>query len=290
MASFFVEIQHPFSRSAFKSLSCQGENGCLTMDSMNRLWWPFCILWGVSGFVPGMAGGSEDGQGERVTRVSVETGRSDSAPVVEQVVVAMPFGQGQADPLPPHAAMDNDRSLTGHGQQSVSYGPEMPYVFDIAITLQGDSDTDGYFRQLSFSVDVDVDQSFAEVFLEVLIRRGEGQWEPFYTTENFEVAGFGVDDRYTFHAVLAGGYPTGRYDFMVVLHRAGCCEAARVYGPAHFPQMAGLYLEDEKHDIFIDDHNETALVEVYGGGTIAVEIGIVLLGWMAFRIRRPTLP
>ena len=255
------------------------------MDSMGRLWWPFCILWWVFGSVPAMAGEGEDGHGERVMRVSVETGGSDSASVVEQVVVALPFGQGQTEPL--HTAMDNDRSLVGHGQQSVSYGPEMPYIFDIAITLQGDSDTDGYFRRLSFSVDVDVDQSFAEVFLEVLIRRGEGQWEPFYTTETFEVAGFGVDDRYTFHAVLAGGYPTDRYDFMVVLHRAGCCEAARVYDPVHFPQMAGLYLEDEEHDIFIDGYEETALVEVYGGGAVAVEIGIVLLGWVVFRIGRP---
>lgn len=125
------------------------------------------------------------------------------------------------------------------------------YLFNIhqAYTeLTGDADHDGYYHEFSITFDADVQAEHAHVYAELYLSFDGGDWQHFFTTEEFTIYGDSSSDQYQVVTNLTSGYPTGSYDVLIDLYQVGDPYVVTTYSGDDSDELYGLPLEDAHRD------------------------------------------
>lgn len=94
------------------------------------------------------------------------------------------------------------------------------WFYDIQTDLIDDFDNDGFYSSFGIGFDVDSDFQSSEVYAEVFFRNEFDEWELEFTSNDFTVQGDSTLDRVQLEFEWNAGYPTGYYDFLIVIRDA----------------------------------------------------------------------
>ncbi|WMS88347.1 choice-of-anchor H family protein [Pleionea litopenaei] len=121
------------------------------------------------------------------------------------------------------------------------------WFYDVATDLISDSDNDGYYSQFAITFDVDTDFASAEVYAEIFFINEDGNWELEYTSNDFWLDGESAADQLVVEFDWNAGYPTGLYDFKVVIRDSVSQERLAQAGP-EYPALSQVPLESYDRD------------------------------------------
>lgn len=142
-----------------------------------------------------------------------------------------------------------------------SYGAGF-WFYDVTTDLLDDEDNDGFYHRFAISFDVDTDYASSDVYAEVYFLNEYNEWELEYATEDFALEGDTTLDTVHLEFDWDSGYPTGYYDFKVVIRDAYSNERL-VETQGEFGALNALPLESYDRD---DSYNS-------GGGTGSGSVG-----------------
>jgi hypothetical protein len=94
------------------------------------------------------------------------------------------------------------------------------WFYDVTTDLLDDNDNDGFYHRFAMSFDVDTEYASADVFAEVYFLNEYNQWELEYTTDDINLNGNSTLDTVHLEFDWSSGYPTGYYDFKIVIRDA----------------------------------------------------------------------
>lgn len=140
--------------------------------------------------------------------------------------------------------------------------------------LISDFDGDGYYQEFSNQVDVDTALLSQDVYIEFFIRYPGGSWQYLHSSGEFTIDGNSVLDTVEIATSLMEGYIPDLYDIRIDVHDAIDPRYGVSYGPADFPGLAQLPLEDEVEDS-----------DIYLGSTGVITL-LILLSLMVWRLRQ----
>ena len=128
-------------------------------------------------------------------------------------------------------------------------------LWDAGRSLLTDVDDDGYYRRFEIRFDADVRYGDARVYAKLYLRRvgDSGDWQHYYTTDDFWISGESDSDDYYVETVLNDGYPTAEYDVLVDLYESGYSGIVATMGPFEDSSLRDLPLEDSGLDLDIPD-------------------------------------
>ncbi|HEX4911018.1 MAG TPA: choice-of-anchor H family protein [Permianibacter sp.] len=126
-------------------------------------------------------------------------------------------------------------------------------LWDAGRSLISDVDDDGYFRRFEIRFDADVSYGDALVYAKLYLRRvgDSGDWQHYYTTDDFWIYGESDSDDYYVETLLNDGYPTAEYDVLVDLYESGYSGIVATMGPFEDSSLRDLPLEDSGLDLDI---------------------------------------
>ena len=126
-------------------------------------------------------------------------------------------------------------------------------LWDAGRSLISDADDDGYYRRFEIRFDADVSYGDALVYAKLYLRRvgDSGDWQHYYTTDDFWIYGESDSDDYYVETVLNDGYPTAQYDVLVDLYESGYSGIVATMGPFEDSSLRDLPLEDSGLDLDI---------------------------------------
>ena len=91
------------------------------------------------------------------------------------------------------------------------------WFYDITTDLITDYDNDGFYSEFALSFDVDTDYASADVYAEIFFLNEQGQWELEYSSSDITLQGNSTTDTQHLEFDWQSGYPTGYYDFKIVI-------------------------------------------------------------------------
>ncbi|NVJ61223.1 MAG: GlyGly-CTERM sorting domain-containing protein [Gammaproteobacteria bacterium] len=94
------------------------------------------------------------------------------------------------------------------------------WFYDIQLDLLDDFDNDGFYSSFGLGFDIDSDFQSSEVYVEVLFLNEFDEWELEYTSNDITIEGNSTLDRVQLEFEWNSGYPTGYYDFLIVVRDA----------------------------------------------------------------------
>lgn len=100
-----------------------------------------------------------------------------------------------------------------------SFG-ERFWFYDVTTDLLYDADNDGFYSEFAMSFDIDTDYGSADVYAEIFFLNEQGNWEREYTSDTIYLDGNSTLDTVHVEFEWNSGYPTGYYDFKIVVRDA----------------------------------------------------------------------
>ncbi|WP_251359742.1 choice-of-anchor H family protein [Kangiella sp. TOML190] len=126
------------------------------------------------------------------------------------------------------------------------------YIYDSAVLLKTDEDSDGYYSEIRVDFDVDASYNdYYDVYAELFIREeGSSQWTHYYTTEVFEIYGADNDDDYHVTTTFNDGFPSGYYEVAIDLFEHGYSGIVDSTDAIEDPDLGNLPIEDTSYEYF----------------------------------------
>ena len=144
-------------------------------------------------------------------RVSTYKDVSDPALMIKQNTSSM------------SANTDNKSSVATkqrNGSSSAQANSGHIYFYSVGVDLDYDYDGDGYYSEFTVSFDVDTTSSYETVYASLYLSLNGGEWQHYYTTDNFQINGTSSSDVYYVSTQLTTGFPPGSYDILIDLYDA----------------------------------------------------------------------
>ncbi len=127
-----------------------------------------------------------------------------------------------------------------------SYGDRF-WFYDITTDLLYDADNDGFYSEFAMSFDIDTDYGSADVYAEIFFLNEQGNWEREYTSDTIYLDSNSTLDTVHLEFEWNSGYPTGYYDFKIVVRDAYTSERLiETYG--EFSALNAVPLESFDYD------------------------------------------
>jgi len=142
-------------------------------------------------------------------------------------------------------------------------------IYDGYSQLIEDIDYDGFYRTFSVTFDADIVSQHkglsASVYAELYIRRNNGPWTHYYTTDSFNIYDDNTDDSFEVYSTLEAGFPSDEYDILIDLYEVGYEDIIATYSVADSDSLYALPLESTDYDyvqteIVVESHG-------HGGST-----------------------
>ncbi len=174
-----------------------------------------------------------------------------------------------------------------------SYGGGF-WFYDVTTDLLDDNDNDGFYHRFAISFDVDSDYASSDVYADVYFLNEYNEWELEYSTDNFTLEGDSTLDTVHLEFDWNSGYPTGYYDFKIVIRDAYSNERL-VETQGEFGALNAIPLESYDRD---DSYNSgggsgsgsggsTTNYES-GGGSLPLSVLFILLTLVTLRKAKKT--
>lgn len=94
------------------------------------------------------------------------------------------------------------------------------WFYDVVTDLITDEDNDGFYSTFAFTFDVDSDYAATDVYAEIYFLNEFDEWELDYTSSDFTIYGDSASDKRVVEFDWNSGYPSGYYDFKIVIRDA----------------------------------------------------------------------
>ena len=147
-------------------------------------------------------------------------------------------------------------------------------IFDAVSRLFDDIDADGFYRTFSITFDADVytynGVNEALVYADIYLSQNGGDWEYFYSTDNFMIFGESTNDQYEVLSTLASGYQTAHYDVLIDLYQVGYSNIVATYSSDDNSSLYALPLESENYDIYYEEE-----IDEHGGSFVWLSLAII---------------
>ncbi len=115
--------------------------------------------------------------------------------------------------------------------------------------LLEDVDGDEFYQSFSIVFDVDIYHSaYAEVYAELYLRKDNGPWIHYYSTDVFALYGESEDDEFEVNTILEQGFTDGFYDVLIDLYEANSDELVVSYSSDDSNALYALTLESSEYD------------------------------------------
>ena len=118
-------------------------------------------------------------------------------------------------------------------------------IYDGYSQLIEDIDYDGFYRTFSVTFDADIVSQHkgltASVYAELYIRRNNGPWTHYYTTDSFNIHDDNTDDSFEVYSTLEAGFPSDEYDILIDLYEVGYEDIIASYSDADSDRGRGLF-------------------------------------------------
>ncbi len=119
------------------------------------------------------------------------------------------------------------------------------FFFDsVYVTMDYDSDGDGYYSEFSVNFDADTNFSSATVYARLYLSLNGAPWELYYTSQYFNLEGYSAYDDFTVSTILTSGYPPGSYDILIDLYDEYNDSLVATISSDDDYELANHYLED----------------------------------------------
>ncbi len=165
------------------------------------------------------------------------------------------FQAGTSDPVASRSARE-DPGLAGVPLESRQYEvfhPPLHSIHSVVLSLNGDRDLDGHYRNLHIDVDADTALDADQVFLQFLLRDSGGDWWVLETTPTFAIHNYSSLDTYHLYGSLPAYLYFDYYDLRVELFEAGTGNFLAGYGPTieHSDLPLESPYDDAGHAVFV---------------------------------------
>ncbi len=158
-------------------------------------------------------------------------------------------------------------------------------IFSAESRLLTDEDEDGFYQGFSVTFDADYlrydDYDQTTVYAELYLRKNNGPWLHYYTTESFVIHSDNSDDAFEVVTSLVEGYNTEYYDVLIDLYEVGYSDIVATYSSDDSNALYALPLESADYDFY------EVIEEVYieGGGSFSLSLLFALLILLLIRFR-----
>ncbi len=224
---------------------------------------------------------AEDNTEQRVTR---SAGAAITAgPNATDLALAEAEEETQ-DPL----QTDGERKPTGAKETKLAAPNSYSgfWIYSATTELLYDFDFDGYFHFLRVRFDADTDFVEARVYARLYLSLDGGPWNPYYTTDDFNIYGTSGTDDYEVATELISGYPRGLYDVLIELYDADFHDLVAEIGPFETSALGLLPLEDRGRDGTVSAPPPPVSRSSGGGGGLGFwTLGILALALLRDRRR-----
>ncbi len=159
-------------------------------------------------------------------------------------------------------------------------------IFTAESRLITDDDEDGFYQGFSITFDADYlrydEYDQANVYAELYLRKNNGPWLHYYTTESFVIHSDSTDDAFEVVTSLLEGYNTEYYDVLIDLYEVGYSDIVATYSSDDTNALYALPLESADYDFY------EIIEEVYveEGGSFAVLLLLTLLILTVRQVRK----
>jgi len=147
-------------------------------------------------------------------------------------------------------------------EQGLSVSTTEYWIYDSWVSLDVDSDYDGYYSQ--FTVEFDADTIFSAAPVYAVIYLGTNDfYESIYVTSEFYIYGEDSSDSFVVESILVSGFPSNDYDLLIELYDADS-NALLAYSDGYDDaDLTYLSLESESYEYVNDD--TVVVVHEHGG-------------------------
>jgi hypothetical protein len=150
-------------------------------------------------------------------------------------------------------------------------------IFTAQSQLLTDNDADGFYHGFSVTFDADYlrydEYNQATVYAELYLRKKNGPWLHYYTTDSFVIHSDSTDDAYEVVTSLLDGYHSEYYDVLIDLYEVGYSDVIASYSSDDSNALYALPLESANYDRYV------VVEEVYieQGGSFSILLSLLLL-------------
>jgi len=149
------------------------------------------------------------------------------------------------------------------------YTPEFS-IYGASSFLEDDIDGDGFYKTFGVVFDVDVynpnGNENSVIYAELYISTNGGNWEHYYTTDDFLIQGSNEEDQFEVITTFAQGYTGAYYDILIDIYEVGYSEIVATYSADDDNALYALPLESAENDtVYVDE-----VIVVHGGGSHSI--------------------
>jgi len=94
------------------------------------------------------------------------------------------------------------------------------WIVSVGSSVYSDADRDGFFSDFSIRFDADTEYLDARVYVRILLREGDQDYQLFHTSQTFDLYNYSLGDTYRVDGSLVSNYPANYYDVQVDLFDA----------------------------------------------------------------------
>ncbi|MCC2617322.1 choice-of-anchor H family protein [Aestuariibacter halophilus] len=134
------------------------------------------------------------------------------------------------------------------------------WIYDAWVTLQRDSDADGYYSTFALEFDADTYFSHADVYARLYLSRGD-VFEEYHTTSVFSLYGESSDDTLIVESDLITGFSPDDYELLIELYDAYDDSLVAIYDGYSDVDLTYLPLEAQSYE----KTEQVVIVTEHGG-------------------------
>ena len=187
--------------------------------------------------------------------------------------------QVQTDKLIATKQKTNNFSLNSSGYEFA--------IFTAETRLITDDDQDGFYQGFSVTFDADYlrydDYDQTTVYAELYLRKNNGPWLHYYTTESFVIHSDSSDDAFEVVTSLVEGYNTEYYDVLIDLYEVGYSDIVATYSSDDSNALYALPLESADYDFY--EVIEEVYVEEGGSFSLLLLFALLILLLIRFHYK-----
>lgn len=163
-------------------------------------------------------------------------------------------------------------SITKSAKSRPEYhGTESIWVYDAWLTLQQDTDHDGYYSDLTLSFDVDTYYSSAAVYAVLYLGVGD-EFREYHDSSVFTIYGEDSNDVFEVETSLVEGFVSNDYEILIEIYDADDHSLVAVYDGYSDEDLVYIPLESRDYE-----YTESQVVVNYEGGSYSLLTIAVLL-------------
>ncbi|WP_416306738.1 choice-of-anchor H family protein [Neptunicella sp. SCSIO 80796] len=155
------------------------------------------------------------------------------------------------------------------------------WIYDAWVTLEKDTDYDGYYHNIILEFDADTVYAHASVYARLYLSSG-GDFYEYHTTDYFHIDGENSQDSYVVETDLLEGFPPNDYELLIELYDTDTDELVATLDGYDDADLYLLPLESNNHE-----HRSGGQVTVTTehGGSLGLCAAIMLLIFACYRHR-----